>query len=101
MTSMRIKIGLICILSAVGVWAYSSVSAGDSVSSEDKDLVNVLRLHGWKYGEIGKLLDIPAVEPHTKIRYTSKNMDKVIIVTFNDTAITYDIVFDGKAKKGR
>lgn len=99
MTSMRIKIGMASVLLLVGIWAYSSVGAGESVSSGDKDLVNVLRLHGWTYKEIGGLLDIPAVEPHTTLRYTSKNMDKVILVTFNDTTITYDVVFGGNVKE--
>lgn len=98
MTSMRLKIGVAGVLLLVGIWAYSSVDAGESVSSGDKDLANMLRLHSWTYEEIGKLLDIPAAEPHTKVRYTNKNMDKVVIVTFNDTAIVYDVVFDGRAK---
>ncbi len=99
MISMRIKLGMAGVLLLAGVWMFSSVDAGESVSSGDKDLVNVLRLNGWTYEKIGGLLDIPAVEPHTTLRYTSKNMDKVIVITFNDTAIISDIVFDGNAKE--
>lgn len=98
MINMRFKIGMVGVLLSAAIWAYSSVGAGESVSSGDKDLVNMLRLHGWTYEKIGGLLDIPAVEPHTTLRYTSKNMDKVIVVTFNDTTITYDVVFGGSTK---